>query len=584
MKKILIIMVLLIVFSLSSLVNATCDVETTLVEHNSDTYSIDSTDYTIKVIDASTVNGARFDINGYYTGYITVGKSEEHNDWKITVLSLSPGQDLMSDKVTFCFNVGEEDNAIVCNPTCEDKFYCKEYPAGNQCEPESDDACQDSDGGIDEYTGGIATGAGYGSATRRVAESKDYCLLAHGGGVAGKDGRLREQYCKDGLIYSVDIDCDYGCEYGESGSYCKQKPASTPQPTPTPTVSKDFEERFMLLNQKDKNAIENFKNTITLDQWHTLINHGRFRVYYALRDWLGDSEFEEKYSDNTIDFKNFPHIFNYGGTFNGVVVVGSSATDKEKEAARYIYNSLNQFFSPPTNWPMDPIMTDNDLGDDWIRNVITIGSPCSNAVTAKVTHVTDCDSDLQIPEDALKLYDHDGFAQLAVVAASDDDLMDAAKYLVEHLNNMNPAYRDENFNGNEIIKGTCDGCFSRPDCIDFFARIDGKYCDSDKKIKAQKQAGDSCQKGYECLYNICKNNVCKPYCEGCYDSNDNCVPIGTRDKDTFCEATQEMLNQKQEDSACNNNYECKSNVCVNDKCISPSLIQKIIDWFKNLFG
>jgi len=71
--------------------------------------------------------------------------------------------------------------------------------------------------------------------------------------------------------------------------------------------------------------------------------------------------------------------------------------------------------------------------------------------------------------------------------------------------------------------------------------------------------------------------------EGC-NLNDDCVPIGTKTKTQFCDIDYSFKNQKPEDTSCSTNYECSTNKCVNNKCISPSFIQKIIDWFKNIFG
>ena len=38
------------------------------------------------------------------------------------------------------------------------------------------------------------------------------------------------------------------------------------------------------------------------------------------------------------------------------------------------------------------------------------------------------------------------------------------------------------------------------------------------------------------------------------------------------------------EATCENNYECGSNVCASGKCVDAGLFQKIIDFFKNLFG
>ena len=38
-----------------------------------------------------------------------------------------------------------------------------------------------------------------------------------------------------------------------------------------------------------------------------------------------------------------------------------------------------------------------------------------------------------------------------------------------------------------------------------------------------------------------------------------------------------------ENSICDNNFECESNVCVSGECVSNTLIRKIINWFKRVF-
>jgi len=72
-------------------------------------------------------------------------------------------------------------------------------------------------------------------------------------------------------------------------------------------------------------------------------------------------------------------------------------------------------------------------------------------------------------------------------------------------------------------------------------------------------------------------------CEGCILDN-KCVPIAYRTLDKYCDADKSLKNQKQEDEDCNNNFECESNVCIDSKCISGGLIQKILDFFKKLLG
>ena len=74
--------------------------------------------------------------------------------------------------------------------------------------------------------------------------------------------------------------------------------------------------------------------------------------------------------------------------------------------------------------------------------------------------------------------------------------------------------------------------------------------------------------------------ICKDSCplEG------KCYPFGYRKDSKYCSDEGSFKDQLKEDSVCENNFECSTNVCVNDKCMSASLIQKIIDFFKSLFG
>jgi hypothetical protein len=74
--------------------------------------------------------------------------------------------------------------------------------------------------------------------------------------------------------------------------------------------------------------------------------------------------------------------------------------------------------------------------------------------------------------------------------------------------------------------------------------------------------------------------ICKDSCpfEG------KCYPFGYRKNEKYCSDEGAFKGQLKESEACENNFECSTNVCVDGKCISSSLIQKIISWFKKFFG
>jgi hypothetical protein len=78
----------------------------------------------------------------------------------------------------------------------------------------------------------------------------------------------------------------------------------------------------------------------------------------------------------------------------------------------------------------------------------------------------------------------------------------------------------------------------------------------------------------------CSNNVVALGCS----YNDACIPIGTRVQSQYCDIDKNMKQQKSEELLCSNSFECGTNLCVNDKCVSPNVIQKILKWFGGLFG
>ena len=73
------------------------------------------------------------------------------------------------------------------------------------------------------------------------------------------------------------------------------------------------------------------------------------------------------------------------------------------------------------------------------------------------------------------------------------------------------------------------------------------------------------------------------FCNGCL-LEEICYPLGYRKSGQFCSDSFEFIDQSKAGSVCENNFECGSNVCVSGECVSQSLIQKIIDFFRRLFG
>ncbi|OIO41028.1 hypothetical protein AUJ10_01260 [Candidatus Pacearchaeota archaeon CG1_02_31_27] len=73
------------------------------------------------------------------------------------------------------------------------------------------------------------------------------------------------------------------------------------------------------------------------------------------------------------------------------------------------------------------------------------------------------------------------------------------------------------------------------------------------------------------------------FCNGCELGN-KCYPFGYRKSSNFCSDSGSFVEQLKKDAVCENNFECSSNLCIDGNCVSSSLIQQIINWFKNLFS
>jgi hypothetical protein len=102
-----------------------------------------------------------------------------------------------------------------------------------------------------------------------------------------------------------------------------------------------------------------------------------------------------------------------------------------------------------------------------------------------------------------------------------------------------------------------------------------KECKADGKISNPA----ACEK-WEANCQETKVSVCKNSCS----LDDKCYPFGYRKSNNYCSDSGSFTKQLDSGEVCENNFECGSNVCVSGQCISESLMEKIIGWFKNLFS
>jgi hypothetical protein len=94
---------------------------------------------------------------------------------------------------------------------------------------------------------------------------------------------------------------------------------------------------------------------------------------------------------------------------------------------------------------------------------------------------------------------------------------------------------------------------------------------------------------YDKCYFSCKDGeeiiskealICKDSCP----LDGKCYQFGYRKSSKYCTDKGSFEEQLTGDKVCENNFECKSNVCVSGKCVSQGMIDRILAWFRNIFG
>jgi len=116
-------------------------------------------------------------------------------------------------------------------------------------------------------------------------------------------------------------------------------------------------------------------------------------------------------------------------------------------------------------------------------------------------------------------------------------------------------------------------------------------CNICEKI-SEHECIPKCDDSKPCTDDECFEGKCK-FIErdGC-ELNDSCIPLGyvktVNDVPCFCTSSNEWIPQKKDNESCSYDYECL-NGCINNFCArqekeTKGIIQRIIDFFTNLFG
>lgn len=115
-------------------------------------------------------------------------------------------------------------------------------------------------------------------------------------------------------------------------------------------------------------------------------------------------------------------------------------------------------------------------------------------------------------------------------------------------------------------------------------------CDAYGKPIECRSTQENCPTGKT----LCPDGSCGDICgitdaaKGCSSGciyADKCLPVGVRVEGKYCSVKGDLLQQLGGDeAACENNFECSTNLCIGGKCVSQGFIEMVIDWFKKMFG
>ena len=506
-------------------------------------------------------NGKNFYVKGEFSGrwdneFIT--KSDYCID------SLNGNEVSSSDlylKEGFCENENLRIYTHNCPNGCEDGV-CLPEPAKEEI------TCSETDGGRDYDTRGVTTGTRFGSPQTVWTDNCPTSVI------------LSEYYCSENMVEAVSYTCSNGCKDG----------ACLPE-----SAGEEAEEEIMCT---DSDGGKNYyvKGTVNIgpntdkcvdsstlsEKFCTPEGFVAATVYTCPNGCKDGACLPCTDSDNG---KNFYVKGEFSGRWDNEFITKSD----------YCIDSLNGNEVSSSDLYLKEGFCENEN-----LRIYTHNCPygCNNGKclefieSEEEIEVTEeeIESSIACPEKSCRIIEENCFGKDKIIieeckiSIQKDDQCDEITTTNSKIN-KNACAEEET--EEELIE--CQGCQLNQDtCVPFGTRVEKEgisyYCSIEHKMLQQNEDGINCQNTYECVSNNCKGSVCTPICSGCFDKKNICIPFGTRTETQYCDVDFSFKDQKLEDINCNNNYECTTNVCVNNQCISPNLIQKIIMWFKNLFG
>ncbi|MFC1800447.1 hypothetical protein ACFLYT_00140 [Nanoarchaeota archaeon] len=135
--------------------------------------------------------------------------------------------------------------------------------------------------------------------------------------------------------------------------------------------------------------------------------------------------------------------------------------------------------------------------------------------------------------------------------------------------------------------GVCEADEYCSTCVKDCGCEDNQECYGNECITHECNADTECDDDNFCTLDTCSgmprkcsNERQSPGCS--YDNN--CVSVGTKTETMYCGSDNSMHDFKSEYLACQEDYECSTNLCNDGECKVKGVVKKIFLWFGRLFG
>jgi tetratricopeptide (TPR) repeat protein len=491
-------------------------------------------------------NGQDIYVAGYVEGnWYSNGDNNIHNDYCYGL------------EYTYEMSCNTNDQGTMEKFSCGDGYECRE----NLCIPIDEDTyvtCSDSDGGKDYYTAGSAKGTYLNGIYYPGID--DYCTI---------EGKLGEFYCKDNNVR----DYVYVSYVSPPEGYVCQDGKFVGDDGVTTNVIVEVEETVTSVG-----TVEEVTTCSDSDGGIDLYDQGVIKGNYGTAGYITNEDYcitYGEYEGQIVEYfcsGNWQQFHLYDCP-SGYACSNGECVDEDNmlyeiEETNVIVTTISSSYSNT--------MVDNRLNDinEFYQKTKGIYEDILDVWEEFEPLVSENDEE-EIEEELEKLEEH--------LEDFGEELEEAEDQIEEYLD------EDDDDKAEELAEYYLDVA------IDEYTYVDGMY---DEFIDAMEAAADSNPQSNVLIATAVPTRVTAivEECDGCTADN-TCLTIGLRLIDdtgvpVYCDLSGGLLEQKEENLACQNDFECKSNSCLSGNCEdlanqlkeTKSMMEKISSWFSRLFG